>query len=160
MTSLLCCTVPSSATQSRGLRKQAYDTRSGVQTEQWPFSFAVFISPFSMNENMKKKRTLYVSVVPRCSSCFLQQSCAHLISSELAAIMPQHTLPRALKMGPNQRSEKCFFSSSFRIWLHCSHTIISLAYTVYHTVRHDDRPTDDQYSNCPYTRAPQDPDVD
>ena len=33
-----------------------------------------FISPFFMNEKMKKKRTLHVLVVPRCPSCFLQYS--------------------------------------------------------------------------------------
>ncbi len=77
------------------------------------------------------------------------QSCAHLTSSELALIISNKLSPAsAPKKGPSSKRDtmfrKSFFSSPSESGYIAFNTIISPAYTVYHTVRSDDRLTVDE----------------
>jgi hypothetical protein len=70
---------------------------SGVQTEQWPFPFALialFISPFYEEEEKNPACPHGATVL---ILLFTVQSCAHLTSSELAAIISNKLSPGSQK---------------------------------------------------------------
>jgi hypothetical protein len=81
---------------------------SGVQTEQWPFPFALialFISPFYERDDEEEGKN---PVYPRGATVpivlFIAQSCAHPLSSELATIIFNKLSP-APKKGPSPKRD-------------------------------------------------------